>query len=354
MIYQYHTSITNHDAISNNVFDIYRMLEKHHYECKIFADQTNYSGPLKVYKTEQILKKITKDDLLLMHFGIGADLFDELNELPCKIVMIYHNITPPKYFSAKDGDYAREAQRGLRQLNQIVDKVHCAIAVSDFNAKDLIKYGYKNIEVIPIVKDFNSMPKDENNSLRKDMKNTTNILFVGRLSPQKCQNDIVKTFYFYQKYYNSDSRLYIVGGYGSEEEFYLNVKNVIEKLKLEDKVILTGKVSDKDLVTYYKNSNLFLSMSEHEGFSVPALECMYYGVPVLAYYFGGALPDTVGTGAVYFTKKDYFEIAGIMDHLINDKELKQKLVLNEKKELERFDPKKVEDNFIKIINGILK
>jgi glycosyltransferase involved in cell wall biosynthesis len=62
-------------------------------------------------------------------------------------------------------------------------------------------------------------------------------------------------------------------------------------------VHFAGKVSNQQLKTYYAYAGTFLCASEHEGFCVPLVEAMYYGVPIVA-YGGSAVGETVGDAAV--------------------------------------------------------
>jgi glycosyltransferase involved in cell wall biosynthesis len=63
-------------------------------------------------------------------------------------------------------------------------------------------------------------------------------------------------------------------------------------------------------------------MNKHEGFCVPLLEGMHFGVPILAYN-STAIPEALGGPGVLINKKNYLEIAELINLLVEDKVLKR-------------------------------
>ena len=71
---------------------------------------------------------------------------------------------------------------------------------------------------------------------------------------------------------------------------------------------MTGSVSDEALAAYYATSDVFVCASEHEGFCVPIVEAMGFGLPVVA-FDAGAVPETAGTGALVVEDKSPLALA---------------------------------------------
>ena len=113
-----------------------------------------------------------------------------------------------------------------------------------------------------------------------DRKNPR-VLFVGRLSPNKKQEDILKTFSVYQKYYQPAAALCLIGPQNFDS-YTRRLEDLIRQLGINS-VEMPGKVSDAALRAYYQTSDLFLCLSEHEGFCVPLMESFYFDLPVIAY-----------------------------------------------------------------------
>ena len=109
----------------------------------------------------------------------------------------------------------------------------------------------------------------------------TNVLFVGRIIPNKRIENVIRSFAAYKSRYNHRSRLLIVGSYGGFERYLIMLHHLIARLGVTD-VHLLGQVSNEELTAFYDVADLFLCASEHEGFCVPLMEAFYKRIPVLA------------------------------------------------------------------------
>ena len=120
-----------------------------------------------------------------------------------------------------------------------------------------------------------------------------NILHVGRIAPQKKIEDLIRVFYLFQKRHQPNSRLILVGTDGGMRNYGRALKQMAEDLGLTEKIRFAGFATFRQLVTYYQQARAYLCLSEHEGFCVPLMESMFFGLPVLAYLTGG-IPETLG------------------------------------------------------------
>jgi len=103
------------------------------------------------------------------------------------------------------------------------------------------------------------------------------ILYVGSLEPRKNVPNIISAFKIFSDFF-SDYYLYLVGKKGWEDP---RINDTIEKLKLSEKIIKTGFVEDNIRDDIYKKSKIFIYISRYEGFGLPILEAMGYGLPVI-------------------------------------------------------------------------
>ena len=129
----------------------------------------------------------------------------------------------------------------------------------------------------------------------------TNMLFVGRIIPNKRIDDLIRAFAVFQRYVDPRSRLLLVGDYRGHERYYDRLQEMVRGFDL-DEVVFTGHVDDDDLTAYYSVADLFLCLSEHEGYCVPLIEAMSFGVPVIA-YDAGAVPETLRGGGMLLREK---------------------------------------------------
>src|SRR5690606_34829568 len=109
-----------------------------------------------------------------------------------------------------------------------------------------------------------------------------------------------------------------------------------DDLGLNDSAVrVTGHVSHQEMVTYYRCADVYVSMSEHEGFGKPLIESMYCGLPVVA-YASTAVPDTLGDAGILFHRKDYEGLAELIDRLTRDAALRQRIVARQTRRVQAF------------------
>jgi glycosyltransferase involved in cell wall biosynthesis len=220
-----------------------------------------------------------------------------------------------------------------------------AWGVSEYNCSQLQEAGYKKTAGANPPYDFRRFSQIEPCSGISKDENYKNILFVGRISPNKRQEDIIRAFYFYHKI-NSNSGLTLVGSYKDFENYKKDLENLSEKLNVP--VNITDVVSNKELIAYYLNADLFLCMSEHEGFCVPIVEAMYFGVPVLAFY-SSAIPETIGEAGIIFKQKHFPAVAHLMDEVLTNIPLQEKMKAAGKEKAMYYGTDNVSKRLIKLI-----
>lgn len=340
------------DAVSNDTLNIDRILKKNGFETEIYAE--NIGEKIKNVNKYNELKEISKDDILIYHKSTGTDISFQIARFNCKKVIRYHNITPSKYFKNYNEIAYNLVEYGRKGLEHLSLNVDYSLADSNYNARELKNLGYKNIEVLPVLISFKDYEKEPDKKvIKKYLDGKKNILFVGRIAPNKAQEDVIKSFYYYKKYVNKDSRLILVGNDSGFEKYSELLRKLVKELGLENDIVFPGHIKFEEILAFYKVADLFLCMSEHEGFCVPLVESMFFEVPILAYN-SSAIKDTLGNSGVIVNKKDYFLISELMNYILSDENVKKEIIKNQNKRLEDFKLEKVEKQllgFIKRIGG---
>lgn len=335
------------DAVSNECLRMQEILAKAGIVSRIYAENIHPSLSNRVLHYSKYSNSI--GNILIFHYSIGSDITAFIRSLKCKKIMRYHNITPYKYFISYNDMLAHLCRKGRDDLETIKSDFYLSIADSAYNERELVDIGYKNIKILPIMlnfKNFEDVAPNKKISARLNSKK--NIIFVGKIAPHKAQKDLVNIFYYYHKYINSDSRLIMIGSYEGFEKYHEELLAYIKVLNLKD-VIITGKISLQDLVTYYKNADLFLCTSEHEGFCVPLVEAMYFNIPILA-YGSTAIPDTLkGSGVIFKRKSEPYKIAEMMDLMLTDDNFRDKIISKQRQVLANYDPSRLEKRFKEFI-----
>ena len=162
-----------------------------------------------------------------------------------------------------------------------------------------------------------------------------NLLFVGRIAPNKRQDDLVKIFYYYHQI-EPRSRLLLVGRAWDPAQRYLaGLRGLVDHLGLQDAVVFTGHVPFADMVTYYRIADVFVCMSEHEGFGKPLIESMYFDVPLIA-HASTAIPYTLGDAGVLIHEKDYPVIAELLNLIVTDDDFRAQLLKSQRARFQNF------------------
>src|SRR5207248_9656296 len=157
----------------------------------------------------------------------------------------------------------------------------------------------------------------------------------GRLAPNKAQHDLIKALAAYRRLYDPRARLHLVGT-SSSESYRTALVAYADALDLVDAVEFTGSVSDGELAAHYRAADVFVCVSEHEGFCVPLLEAMHHRVPIVA-YSAAAVPETVGDAGVLLDAKDAYTVATAVHRVVTDNELRAQLIEAGIERLREFD-----------------
>lgn len=349
MINQLLPTISYGDAVSNSAINMMKVLRNMGYQSKIYAQ--NIDPRLKQYA--EPYSKCPKNEPVIYHLSTGSELSLQLLNFTDKKIILYHNITPSNFFRGYNGTIQSLCEDGRHQLQMLSQYTDYALADSEYNRRELISNNYKNTQVTPIIINFEDYQKTPSQEVVNKYKNDgyKNLLFVGRMAPNKKQEDIIKSFYYYKKYINPKSRLFLIGSSSGMERYHQEITELVNYLELDD-VYIMGHVSFNEILAYYKIADLFISMSEHEGFCVPLLEAMQFKIPILAYK-SSAVGETLANGGFLVDEKNYKYIAELINIILTNENLKNIMINNQKARLDYFSKEKTTMIFQNQIKEVL-
>lgn len=347
-IHQILPTLSQGDAIGNEVRLMQSLFREWGYTSHIFAE--NIHPETTAFYVKKYEKYSHKDNILVYHYSIGSDITEFFKTLPDKKILIYHNITPPEYFVGINEGLFKLLKDGRDSLPSLVPFVKLAIGDSEYNRQELEKMGFSRTAVLPILIDFDTYHRFNTSIVQKYKDDYVNILFVGRISPNKKQENILKIFYYY-KSINPKSRLFLVGGFNGCERYLDQLRDIVKKLQLSD-VVFTGPVPFEDLISYYKIADIFLCMSEHEGFCIPLVESMFFNIPIIAYN-STAVPYTLKNSGILVNEKQYDEIAELINFITEDNNLKRKIIEQQKERLKTFQFDEIKNKLKIILNEVI-
>jgi len=282
-------------------------------------------------------------DITFLHYAIASRMTAALETIPRRRVVQYHNVTPAAFFAPYDAGLFRLATRAREELRTLAGHVDLALGVSEFNRRELEEMGFAPTGVLPIAVDLARVTARVSRPALEGVLDDglANFLHVGRIAPNKKIEDHIRLAALYSKYVDADCRFIFVGRCDVVPRYYSMVRTLVTQYGLRrDRVIFTGAVPDEELAIYYQHADVYVSLSEHEGFCVPLVEAMAAGVPVMA-YAAAAIPETLDGAGIQFAPKDLELAAELLGELTFNDELRTRVVFEQRKRLERFSDERL-------------
>lgn len=281
-------------------------------------------------------------DVVILHFALPSPLTPAFREARSRRVLLHHNITPPEYFAGWDDELARICRIGREELEALAPCCDLGLADSEFNRRELEALSAARTGVLPICLEFGRYREPENAVLRRTLEDgRLNLLFVGRLAPNKKPEDLIRLTSCFKRFVSRDVRLVLVGKLPRRRCYF----DALQALAYEegvapDDVLFLGHVPHDELLAAYRSARVFVSMSEHEGFGVPLVESMLMRVPVLA-HTAAAVPFTLAGAGVRFGKKRFLELAETAHALATDEALRARVLAGQDQRALDFAPERV-------------
>jgi glycosyltransferase involved in cell wall biosynthesis len=329
-VHQLLAALSYGDAIGNEALAIQKHLRAAGFASDIFAEKVHPRVAHLARPLWEYAQVSAPETVCLFHFSIGSAAGRLIYHAPDRLVAVYHNITPAHFFLGFHPHLAGLCHHGRRELEAFADRTELGLGDSEFNRRELEAAGFRRTAVLPIVLDLSRY--DQRGSLvveRLYSDARTNLIFVGRIIPNKKIEDLIRVFAAYQRYVNPLSRLLLVGDYRGHERYFQRLLEMVDYLRL-DEVVFTGQVDDDDLLACYRAADLFLCLSEHEGFCVPLQEAMVHGLPVVA-YDAGAVRETLHGGGLLLRDKPPEVVAELVHRVLTDDALRRQVLLTQER-----------------------
>ena len=268
-----------------------------------------------------------------------------------KIICFFVKVFTLGKYGANSTDYLRWSTRfALKHAKKI-------ITVSNFSKSEMLKmYDVKKEKIKVIYNGYNE-------SLYKKINNQNEInkisdkygierpylLYVGRLEKKKNTPLLINAFAILKEdNKNIKQKLVLIGdaSFGYDE-----VKYLIEQFDLDSEVIMPGWVEEEDMPYIYNAATAFIFPSKHEGFGIPIIQAMACGVPVIASNIP-VLKEIAEEAAMFFNPNDENDMAKVMTEIVNNKKLREKLIIKGGKKVKEFSWEKCAQATLKEINSL--
>ena len=352
IVHQWIPAAHRHDAVGDSARRIRAVLRGQGHESEIFAltideDLRDDVRPF----TEDVTKRA---DITLYHYALPSPLSAPFARLSRGRVLVYHNITPAHFFAPFDAGVFGLARAGRTELQSLAGIPDLALGVSEFNRRELEAMGFAPTGVLPLTIDLERLTNaPDRPAIRKMLTDDwANILFVGRIVPNKKIEDHILMAEHYKRYVDARYRFIFAGRTDVMPRYYAMIRGLMDRLQLPpERFVFTGPLPDEELAAVYRSSHAYVSLSEHEGFCAPLVEAMAMDVPVLAYE-AGAVPETLGGAGLMFSPKDFEPAAELLGQLIYDESLRARVIEGQRTRAAHFAPARADQDLRALVSRL--
>ncbi|MBW3614999.1 MAG: glycosyltransferase [Actinobacteria bacterium] len=328
-LHQFVPNFAAGDAIGTHVRHSQATLRAAGWESEIFYDEAQASVRKLGRHFSTFDPRHDGHAWLLFQLSTGTRMTQYVMDSGMPFGVYFHNVTPPRYFERWEPGAAENLRTALADVRRLAPLARFALANSSFSEADLRHAGYDPTEVVPVLVDAKDLEQAPNERLLRRLRRETagggrRWLFVGRTAPNKCQHDLIAAFAAYRSVYDPMARLTLVGGRTSNV-YYRSLELLADELGVGEEVEFTDTITDAEKLACYRAADVFVCLSEHEGFKVPLIEAMHVGVPVVA-YAASAVPETVGEAGLLLDTKDPLVVATAVHRVLGDDALRGELV----------------------------
>ncbi|GIM17691.1 glycosyl transferase [Leptospira borgpetersenii] len=325
-VYQHVTEFRDGDGIGNDIKGIRNVLETLNVSNSIICIKNFSKEPFPIETHSSIFSRFSRNDVHILNYGGCGYPLNWFRNLPGKKIVRYQSFTPAIYF--KDfvspeiyNTLQLDEKRSLLELYSLKNETDLFLPSSEFNANFLRFLGATNILVLPIVKKYSIRE-----TVIKDKRENT-IGFIGRVAPNKKIEDLLELLESILKL-RQNVQLLICGNVPQIfEEYYNFLKKLILRKRLTGNVQIRLNANDSEMISFLNSMDLYVCMSQHEGFNIPILDAFGAGIPAISYH-AGATPETMKTGGILFKDKSSSSMSlltGLIDNILEKKNLREQI-----------------------------
>ncbi|MGE4317497.1 MAG: glycosyltransferase [Deferribacterales bacterium] len=327
------------DAVGNFCFDLASLYNSAGHSAVLCAQNYTYEE-MEVRHVDYMFENINDDDVLFICYSIEDRYLDRYLELKNHKICYFHGVTPPELLESFDPVVAQQCRNSYGQFPKL-DTCKYIIASSQFTADFLSGFlNGRKIDVLPPVfkKRFEGKHPKEHKVQNED---TVKVLCVGRVAPNKNIEQVIEIFAGFSRM-QKNSVLRIVGS-NHNDNYNKVLYEIIDRMSISDKVIFTGMVKDDELFDEFQNADIFITASNHEGFCIPVLEAMFFGLLTVAKK-GNAAAEVLGDSGYSFDANEApEETAAAIYKYFSDKKTTDDLVSKGFKRADEYTSKNTAD-----------
>ncbi len=353
-VHQFVPALLPRDATGHHTLALRDALRAAGWTSDVYVEAAHDETAAEATYFEEYPSRARPGDVLLYQLGTASPVAEFLLGRPEPLVLDYHNVTPAEFYAGWEEHTREKVALARRQVAVLAPRSVLGIADSAFNAAELTDLGCPATAVVPILVELGDTapapdPK-ERDRLAGRHGGATVLLFVGRLSPNKAQHHLVEALWLYRRWYDPDARLHLVGPEVTPS-YAAAVTAFAAELGLADAVVSARDLTPAQLAAWYADADVFVCLSQHEGFCIPLLEAMHAGTPVVA-LDAGAVGETLGAAGLLVPSARPATVAAAVARVTGDPALASRLVDAGHRRLDDFAPARVRRRFVDVLGGV--
>ncbi len=355
-VHQFVPALLPRDATGDHTLALRDALRDAGWDSEIYVEAAHDELAHEATYFERYPQRAAPGDVLLYQVGTASPVADFLLGRPEPLVLDYHNVTPSSFYDGWEQHTSEKVALARRQVAALAPRAVLGIADSAFNAAELRRLGCRATEVVPILVDLDGWGERadpaEMDRLAARHGSAPVFLFVGRFSPNKAQHRLVQALWLYRQWYEPGARLHLVGP-AVTTSYADAVADLVTELGLGDAVTHAQHLTSSELAAWYRDADVFVCLSEHEGFCIPLLEAMECGTPLVA-YAAGAVPATLGDAGILLESVRPSVVAAALDRVWRDRELAGRLVASGRDRVGRYAPAVTRKRFVEVLDTLVR
>lgn len=353
-VHQFVPALLPRDATGDHTFALRDALRGAGWASDIYVEAAHDELMDQATYFERYAERAEPGDILLYQLGTASPVAEFLMGRDETLVLDYHNVTPASFYAGWEEHTSEKVALARAQVAVLAPLATLGIADSAFNAYELRRMGCPSTAVIPILVDMDDwigqVDEEEHARLTAEHGTGTVLLFVGRLSPNKAQHHLVEALWLYRRWYDPDARLHLVGP-AVTASYADAVFGFARELGLEGAVRHGEHLTPEQLAAWYADADVFVCLSEHEGFCIPLLEAMQCGTPVVA-FAAGAVPETLGDAGILLESKRPSVVASAVARVHQDPGLGSWLVAAGHVRVGEFSAGATRARFVEVLGAL--
>ncbi len=306
----------------------------------IYADpQSPYLSEHQV-KAANHLPRLSGEDVLLYHKCPNTFYTLPFSQYPCRKLLRFHGNIPPRDWKPYHPLQMDMAEQSLRELCNLADEMDYCITDTTCQSTLLETLHYQTkITTCPPLLTFSDFAKTPDSQIMAQYEGDgyENFLFSGTLTPYQKVEDVIRIFASYQRNCQAKARLFILGSLSAVRPYGKRLVRYVQGLNLEEQVIFSDKLSQAEQLAYFHLADFYLDMSEHEGFRLPLLQAMYFGIPIIAKDTSEHQDLLGGSGLCIGNTPNFpIEAALLIQHTQQDIDLRREVLAGQRRRQKDF------------------